>query len=79
MLKPTLSLASCQKISDKESRVTMNTHQDLERRERRRSPQTRAITMIFIILFTVMCYFLAQSMMRHRFTEGARYQKQSHQ
>ena len=45
----------------------MNTKRDFEDRERRRSPHFRAITAIFIILFTVMCYLLAQSMMRHHF------------
>ncbi|SNS80238.1 hypothetical protein SAMN05421770_102390 [Granulicella rosea] len=50
----------------------MNTKGDFEDRERRRSPRFRAITAIFIILFTVMCYLLAQSMMRHHFLDGGR-------
>jgi len=55
----------------------MNTKRDFEDRERRRSPHFRAITAIFIILFTVMCYLLAQSMMRHHFLDGGKYNNRS--
>ena len=50
----------------------MNTKRDFESRERRRSPQLRAIRVIFIILFTVMCYLLGQSMVHHHFSGGGR-------
>jgi hypothetical protein len=55
----------------------MNTKRDLESEERPRSPQFRAITVIFIILFTVMCYLLARSMMHHHFLDGGRFNNQS--
>jgi hypothetical protein len=50
----------------------MNTKRDFESRERRRSPQLRAITVIFIILFTGVCYLLVRSMVHHRFSGGGR-------
>jgi hypothetical protein len=50
----------------------MNTKRYFESRERRRSPQLRAITVIYIILFTVGCYLLARSMVHHRFSGGGR-------
>jgi hypothetical protein len=56
----------------------MNRKQGLESQERSRSPQLRAITAIFIILFTMMCYLLVRSMMHHHFLGGGRdyYQSQ---
>ena len=50
----------------------MNTKRDFESRERRRLPQLRATTVIFIILFTVMCYLLARSLVNHHFSGGGR-------
>jgi hypothetical protein len=50
----------------------MNTKRDFKSRERSRSPHLRAITAIFIILFTVMCYLLARSMVHHHFSGGGR-------
>ncbi len=55
----------------------MNTKLDFEDRERRRSPRFRAITAIFVILFTVIRYLLVQSMMRHHFLDGGRYNNRS--
>jgi hypothetical protein len=56
----------------------MNMKRDFESRERSRSPQLRAITVIFITLFAVVCYLLARSMMHHHFLDGGRYNNQSH-
>jgi hypothetical protein len=50
----------------------MNPKRDFESRERRRSPRLRAIAVIFIILFTAMCFLLARSMMHHHFLGGSR-------
>jgi len=50
----------------------MNTKRNSESRERRRSPQLGAITVIFIILFTAMCFLLARSMVHHHFLGGGR-------
>lgn len=55
----------------------MNTKQDLEALERRRSPRSLAITAIFIILLTVLFSLLARSMMRHHFVDGGNYSNQS--
>jgi hypothetical protein len=55
----------------------MNTKRDFELRERSRSPQLRAITVIFIILFTVVCYLLTRSMRHHHFLDGGRYNNRS--
>jgi hypothetical protein len=50
----------------------MNTKRDFDFPERRRSPQLRVITTIFIILFTVLCYLLGRSMVRRHFSGGGR-------
>ncbi len=55
----------------------MDTKRDFEARERRRSPQSRIVTTIFIVLFTVACYLLARSMMQHHFLDGGRYNNQN--
>ena len=55
----------------------MNKKRDFEPRERSRSPQLRAITVMFIILFTVVCYLLARSMRHHHFLDGGRYNNQT--
>ena len=55
----------------------MNTKRGLESQDRNRSPQFRTITAIFIILFTVACYFLMRSMVQHRFSGGERDYSQS--
>jgi hypothetical protein len=41
-----------------------------------RTPQARAVTAIFIILLTIMCYLLARSMRQHHFSRGGRYNNQ---
>jgi hypothetical protein len=41
-----------------------------------RTVQARAVTAIFIILLTVMCYLLARSMREHHFSRGGRYNNQ---
>jgi hypothetical protein len=50
----------------------MNTKRETDFQERKRSPQVRAVTAIFIILFAVMCFLLARSMARHNFSGGGR-------
>jgi hypothetical protein len=57
----------------------MNAKRDIESRERRRSPQLRVITVVFIILFTAMCYLLTRSMVRHHFSgSGKDYNLRQH-
>jgi hypothetical protein len=55
----------------------MNTKRDFESREYRRSPQLRAITVIFVIFFTVVCYPLTRSVRYHHFLDGGRYNNRS--
>jgi hypothetical protein len=57
----------------------MNTKRELELRERDKSPARRAITAVFIVLFVVICYLLARSMVSHNFSGGGRNNIQSHQ
>ena len=55
----------------------MNTKQDFESGKRARRAQFGLITVIFIILFTIACYLLAHSMVRHHFMGGGRNNIQS--
>jgi len=50
----------------------MNTKRDFEARERRMSPQLRAIAVIFIIVFTMLGFLLGRSMVHHHFSGGGR-------
>jgi hypothetical protein len=50
----------------------MDIKRSLETGERSRSFKFSLATVVFILLFTVVCYLLARSMVRDHFTGGGR-------
>ena len=55
----------------------MDSKRDVAMRENPSSFRLTTARVIFIVLFTVVCYLLARSMMHHHFMDGGRYNNQT--